>query len=187
MRRPECLLRLFSIEPAVLNRFRKVCSDDALGAGEIRNRARDFENAVIAACREPQPRNRLFEQHCALFVRCAVFVDLAWAEPRIVFVLTPKHAGARFRHTLSNDARRFTGARFREIVWRYRRHFDLDVDEVEQRAGDFSAVAQDLVGRAMAAAVGVAEEAAGTRIHRCDKLKLRLKIRLAREARPPIC
>ena len=105
MRRPECLLRLFSIEPAVLNRFRKVCSDDALGAGEIRNRARDFENAVIAACREPQPRNRLFEQHCALFVRCAVFVDLAWAEPRIVFVLTPKHAGARFRHTLSNDTR----------------------------------------------------------------------------------
>jgi hypothetical protein len=47
-----------------------------------------------------------------------------------------------------------------EIFHRHGGHFDVQVDTVEQRAGNFAAIARDLIGCAAAFAVGVAEVAA---------------------------
>ena len=51
----------------------------------------------------------------------------------------------------------------------------VQIDAVEQRAGEFVAVALDHIGRAGTAAAGLAEITAGTGIHRCDQLEARRK------------
>ena len=45
----------------------------------------------------------------------------------------------------------------REIVRRERRHFDVDVNAVEERAGDLRSIARDLIGRAATSIAEVAE------------------------------
>jgi hypothetical protein len=69
-----------------------------------------------------------------------------------------------------------------EIVLGQGRHLDLQIDAVEQRPGDFAAVARHNVRCAAAFRAGVPKITAGTRIHRRHELKVRRKIGLARGA-----
>ena len=50
-----------------------------------------------------------------------------------------------------------------------RRHFDLNVDAIEERAGDAGTIALDLQRRADAFFLRVGEKAAGARVHRGDQ------------------
>ena len=63
---------------------------------------------------------------------------------------------------LADFGGRFTGVFAGQFLIAQGRHFDLDVDAVEQRAGDFGAVALDLQRRAGAFLLRVGEIAAGT-------------------------
>src|SRR5262249_23574819 len=70
---------------------------------------------------------------------------------------------------LANRLRRFPGVATGEILITYRRHFDLNVDAVEERAGDSRAIALDLQRRADAFFLRVGKKAARARVHRCDQ------------------
>ena len=77
--------------------------------------------------------------------------------------------GSRVIHPLANDLRRLTGVAAGEILIADRRHFHLDVDAVEKRAGDPGAIALDLQRRADTFLLRIGEKAAGTRVHRRDQ------------------
>ena len=68
---------------------------------------------------------------------------------------------ARIINSLANDLRRFAGVAAGEVLITDRRHFDLDVDAVEKRAGDAGAIALDLQRRADTFLLRVGEKAAG--------------------------
>src|SRR5688572_13387896 len=99
--------RLRPVEPPILNRLRYLGSLQRLCTCEIRDRARDLENAVIRTRRQSQPADRLLEQSRARLVRHAVLVDLARRQARVGLALTCKLALAR-----SGDARAHRFARF---------------------------------------------------------------------------
>src|SRR3546814_584008 len=61
---------------------------------------------------------------------------------------------------------------------RLARHGQVQVDAVEQRAGELVAIALDLVRRAAAAPVGITEVATGAGIHRRHQLETRRKTHL---------
>src|SRR3546814_5084759 len=58
---------------------------------------------------------------------------------------------------------------------RLARHGQVQVDAVEQRAGELVAIALDLVRGAAAAPVGITEVATGAGVHRRHELKARRK------------
>src|SRR5947207_5899179 len=70
-----------------------------------------------------------------------------------------------------------------QCLRRQRRHFDSEIDAIEQRAGHASTIAGDAVRRAMAASALMPEPAARTWIHRGDKLELSRERALPRRAR----
>ena len=76
---------------------------------------------------------------------------------------------ARIIDPLADQLRRFAGVAAGEILVADRRHFDLNVDAVEERAGDAGAIALDLQRRADAFFLRIGEKAAGTRIHGGDQ------------------
>ena len=67
-------------------------------------------------------------------------------------------------------------------MWQ-RRDFDLDVDSIQQRAGNLAPITRHLIGRAAAFIQIVPKIAAGTRIHRRNQLELGRKVCLARGTR----
>ena len=114
---------------------------DMLRAIKISNRPRHLEDARVAAGREAEALGDEFEQAVAGFVRLAMFadeacghlgvaVDAAVSEP----LFLDRAAGFDAQ---GDDLRRFgVGA-----VDVHRRDFDLDVDAVEQGAGDSGTIA----------------------------------------------
>ncbi len=77
------------------------------------------------------------------------------------------------------------GFALRQLQQRVRRNgadFDLNVDAVEQGAGDTPLIPRHLVGRTAAGPGGMPQIAAGTGIHRRDELKPRRKLGLPRRA-----
>jgi hypothetical protein len=58
-----------------------------------------------------------------------------------------------------------------QVGHRQHGHLEEQVDAIEQRAGELAPVAGDLLGRASAAPVRVAVEAAGAGVHRRDQLE----------------
>ena len=71
--------------------------------------------------------------------------------------------------TLANRLRWFPSVATGEILIAYRRHFDLNIDAVEERAGDSRAIALDLQRRAHAFFLRIGKKAARARVHRCDE------------------
>jgi len=61
-------------------------------------------------------------------------------------------------------------------------HLDVQVDAVQQRAAELALVARHLVGRAAAAALCTAPEAAGAGVHGRNQLEARRKLRAVRGA-----
>ena len=72
-------------------------------------------------------------------------------------------------HALANRFRRFPSVAAGKILVSYRRHFDLNVDAIEERAGDARAIALDLQRCADAFFLRIGKKTAGARIHRGDQ------------------
>ena len=102
---------------------------------------------------------------------------------RIRFALARELALPRSLHTCTDDRARFPARTTRELIRRNRRHFDVNVDPIEQRSRDASAVTSHLFGRAMAFARVVTEIPARARIHRGNQGKARWKRNAERRAR----
>jgi hypothetical protein len=122
-----------SLEPTILNRLGDVTRFHIRFAGKVRNRARDFENAVITPCGQPEPTNCAAQQIRAGAIGNAVSVDFVRRETRIRCSLTGKLACARVRDAHLNRCGWLPGWSTREIFRRDSGHFELEVDTIEQR------------------------------------------------------
>src|SRR5258708_2292011 len=101
----------------------------------------------------------------------------------IGFTLPRNLAGKRSDYALAYRLPRFAGLAQAEILLGYGRYLYVEVDAVEERSGDAIAIAADLIRRAMTFAGVMAEETAGTRIHRRQQLEASGKFRLPGSAR----
>lgn len=100
----------------------------------------------------------MFQQILAGAVERAELIDFFYAQTAIGFSLAVKLQLVCFLDTLADGAAFLSSdLLFHQFLLRHGRYFDLHVDAVEQRAGDSSAVAGDLVGSAVASAGGVAQ------------------------------
>ena len=116
---------------------------------------------MVAARGEAEPADGLLQQSCTFVIKRTVLFDLARGKARVLFSLAGDHARAGGNDALADNVGSFAAGSARQILRRHRGHFDLDIDAVEQRAGDLAAVAQYLVGRALAAPAAVPEVTAG--------------------------
>src|SRR2546428_8961946 len=113
---------------------------EIVGAFEVRDRASDFQNAVVAAGGEAELGDRVFQDLFALGSQHAELSNVARAHLRVrvnVFV----EEASELRVARGDDAvpysfgrLRHTGAR--EVFLRNSRHVDLNIDAVHQRTGD---------------------------------------------------
>lgn len=157
-------LRLPAIQLTVAHSFGDVRAADGFAAGQVGDGAGDLEHAVIGARRQAQTRHRCRQQGLRGGFRHAVAFDFAHRQPRVrpaaalqLEVAAADHPLAHLRAALGIGLPRYA-QRVGFDPW----HEQLQVDAVEQRAGDACAIAADLVGRAAAFAGAVAEITAGT-------------------------
>ena len=130
-------------ERPVGQRLGEMHAADLLGAVEIGERARDAQHAMIAARREPHRVGGIADQRkpapcraCATSssagpLACALVRTPASAERRIALRL---HV-ARARDARRDLAAALGGRRQDQVGGRHGRHLDVQVDAVEQRAG----------------------------------------------------
>src|SRR5690606_9747917 len=114
----------------------------------------------------------------------AVRVELALAQARVREATAFELACARREHARAHvHARLARGRVAAQLGGARARHFDLQVDAIEQGPRDAAAIACDLFSAAGAASRRIAGPAAGAGIHRRDELEARREIGLARGAR----
>ena len=146
---------------------------DFFGAGEVGDGAADFEDPAVGAGAQAQFVDRGFEQSFRVIIHGAITLDVSRAHLGVgvdVSFLEPLQLNRpRVIDPLADELRRFAGVAAGEILIADRRHFDLNVDAVEERAGDTGAIALDLQRRADAFLLRVGEKAAGTRVHCGDQ------------------
>src|SRR2546426_2669015 len=160
-----------AVEAAVLDGFAQVVGLDARRAVQIGYGARDFQDAVVRAGGKPQARNGVFEQFLAFRRNRAVFSNEFRRHLRVgvhFFLLrvTLQLRLPRPYHALPHAVRVFRHMLASQFLVLHRGDFDVDVNTVQQRTGDFRDVALDQRRCAMAFARRVSEKTAGTRIHR---------------------
>src|SRR5215471_1197729 len=147
------------IEAAILHRFRDVLCAHPSRSAQIGDGARDFQNAIVRAGGKSHPADGHFERSLARVVERANFSNAGRWHPGIV-----EAAGLLDRARLQ-DAPSDIGGGFGigigpQLLERDRRHFDVDIDAVQQGTADLAEVLLDLPRRAAALARGVAVEAA---------------------------
>lgn len=137
-------------------------SEDVRAPRKIRDRPCHAKNAVHRPRRQLQQIDRVLEHR--LIVRCesADGIRFRLIEMRVAasgaLSLDFTRAHDAGTHDIAGFTGRCVGAQFGR---RQSRHFEMQVDAFEQRAGDLRAVALDRVGVAAAAAGGIAGPAAG--------------------------
>ena len=154
-----------SIQTPILNRFRQMLLTNILRSIKIGNRPRDFENARVAAGGEAEALGDELEEAVTGFVRLAMFADEARRHLGVTVDATVAEAfflnrAAGF-DAQGDHFRGFGVGTIDEITILHCRDFNLDVDAVKERAGDFGTVALHRDWRAGASMGAVAEIAAG--------------------------
>ncbi len=91
-----------SIQTPILDGLGQVLGGDAIGVIEVRNRPRDFQNAIMRAGAEAHSTNRHFERTLAGVVKRAQFPELRYRDLRVV-----KAAGLLQRSSLSHAPAHF--------------------------------------------------------------------------------
>jgi hypothetical protein len=139
---------------------------DFFGAGEVGDGAADFEDPAVGAGAQAQFVDRGFQQSLRVIIYGTITFDISGSHLGIgvdaPFLKTLQLNHARVIDALANGLREFAGVAAGEVLVTYRRHFDLNVDTIEEGAGDTGAVALDLQRRADAFLLRVGEKAAGT-------------------------
>ena len=148
--------------------FEEVGRGNGAGPGEIGDRTRDLENAIVGAGREVQLFHGLLQQDSKRAIDGTMLADLRMGHAGV-----DGGAGAGKARLLpaagsldpGADGRgRFAGLGLAQFFNRQGRCLDMEVNAVKQRPADARAVALDLRWRAPALMPRIAEVTAGTRI-----------------------
>jgi hypothetical protein len=151
-----------AIQFAITHGLGDVTGANHLRACEIGDGSCDFEHAVIGACGQRQPGHRRFQQLPRRWFRAAIAFDFTRRQPRIGFAGALQLPFAAAGHALAHAGAGFGGGvAVAERGTFDPRHVDVQIDTVEQRAGDAGAIAQHLIRRAAAFAGDIAQISAG--------------------------
>ncbi len=124
---------------AIGQRFRDMGAADTFLARQIRDRSRHAQHPVIAARGEPHAFGRFGQKFLPRRIRLRHAVEQFAFRFRIgaqASVLITRALGfAGTRHAFGDFRRAFGGRRQFQILRGNARHFDVDIDTVEQRAG----------------------------------------------------
>src|SRR5271156_6208707 len=158
------------------------------GALEVSDGARNFQNAVVGAGGEAQALNRGLQDFFAFGGNGAVFADQLRRHLRIGVDVFFGAVAFELNVAGTQHAAAHTGGAFdfhvtAQFLILHGRNFDVDVNAIQQRTGNFRNVALDLHRRAVAFALGVSEKSAGTGIHGGGQHEARRKIHGERCAR----
>ena len=134
---PAVLYRLGLPEPPVkgpvLDRLGHVGEGDALGAVQVRDRARHLQDAVIGPRREAHLVHGPV-QEARLHREGAEGLDLLRAQPGVRFPLPLRLPASRLQHHLPGLGGRKPCLGLLERLARHPPHFQVDVDPVQQRS-----------------------------------------------------
>src|SRR5205823_1088456 len=130
-----------AVERPVLDGFGDVRGADGLGALEVGDGTRDFQNAVVGAGAQTQAGHGVFEQAFALGGNIAIFADLSGAHLGVavnLFTLVALELAAPGRHHPRANLVGGVAARVvPQLAVLDGGHVDMDVNAVEQRSRDF--------------------------------------------------
>lgn len=161
---------VLTIQVAIADGFGQVGGLDVLAAFEVGDGARYFQDAVVGAGREVETVHGVLQQSQAAVVgtgverkQAAVHLGIAIDAGDGGVALFLNLTGAY--HPFANDGAGLAGAGVGHLFEGYGDDFDLQVDTVEQWAGDAVQVFLHLTGRAYAGFGGVVVVAAGTGVH----------------------
>ena len=136
---------------------------------EVRNRARHFQDAIMRSRGKPEAPDRSLQHFFAFLADSAEFPDQFrrhlrvrenFSFARIAFGLALTGAQHAFADRCGILGRSVPA----QFLVLHGGHFDVNVDAVEQGAGNLRDVTLDLWRAAMAFARGIAEKAAGLRV-----------------------
>jgi hypothetical protein len=146
---------------------------DFFGAGEVGDGPADFEDPAVGAGAQAEFVDGGFEQSFGVFIHGAIALDISGAHLRVgvngSFLKALELDVTRVIDALANRFRGFAGVATGEVLVANRRHFDLNVDAIEERSGDARAIALDLQRRADAFFLRIGKEAARARVHSRDE------------------
>lgn len=131
---------------------------------------------MVAPGRQAEPVDGAGQQASAAGVGRAPAVDLGTGQQRVGFALAGLLPVPGHGDPLADDGRGLARGRRLQFAGWQGRHFQHQVDAVEQRAGELVVVAGDLLGRAAAAPVGVSVVAAGAGVHGRHELEAGRKL-----------
>jgi hypothetical protein len=150
-----------AVEGAVADGFEEVGWLDGVGGGEVGDGAADFEDAVVGAGAEVEFVHGLFQHGGTFGAEGAELLEGAVGHAGVGFVFGSGEARGLSLPGGEDACPDGGGGLGRgivvEIAELHGGCFDMDVDAIEERSGDFGAVAFDLRGRAAALPFGVPE------------------------------
>ena len=152
-----------SVQRAILDRFANVVGGDVFGIGEVGDGAGDLEDAIVSAGAEVQLGHGHLHHAFGGFVEGAMALEELGGHAGVAADLGILGEAlaldvARFFHALADGGGGLAGSSFAgDVPIRHGGDFDVDVDAVEERAGDAVAVTLDIGGAATALAFRVAE------------------------------
>lgn len=157
-----------AIEPPVADGFAQVRYLDSFLFAQIGDTAGHLQYPVKCPGGQPQPGHGLFHQAAPAVIQGAGLLKLPAAQGVVGLAGSRQLDLPGLGHPAADL---FAGFGIRsggadQFLRCQAGHFDMHVDAVQQRAGDAPPVAGDLLRRAAAAGVGVAQVAAGTSL-RC--------------------
>jgi hypothetical protein len=173
-----------TIELAPADRLGQVRGADGIGALHVGKRARHPLDALHRTRGQIQRGHGALEQALIPGHQPAPALGFVLAELGVEFAGAGQLQGSAVEHPGPYECGGFATRRgLSQVLWLDPRHRHVQVDAVEQRAGQAMAVLLDHVGGAAAPTAGIAGPPAGTGIHRRNELEARGKIRIAAEAR----
>jgi hypothetical protein len=150
---------------------------DTIALLQIGDGARHLENAVVGAGRQTQMVDRPLQEFFALLVDRTVAADVAGGHMGVAEQLGMAFEAGQLSLTGSVDPFAYRGGRLagrlaHQVVEGDSGDLHVEIDPVEEGAGDTRPVALDRQRRAGAFVMGIAQIAAGTGIHGGDEHEL---------------
>lgn len=139
-------------------------SSNTLAGVQVRDGAADFEDAVVRAGGEAHFAHCSFHKSLGIFADLAILPEVPRLHLRVgVDAVTPETLLLDLSclgHTFTDMNRRFSRSIICDLAELDRRHLDMNIDPVHERAGYAGPVGLDLVGRAETLMQGIAVKTA---------------------------
>ena len=142
-----------AIEGAVLDRLRDMFSGDGFRAGQVGDGAGDLEHPVVGAGAEVQIGHGKLQEFEDGRFQPAVLLELARVHARVARGLRPLFEPLLLppsgrHHPVADFPGVLARAVARDLAKVHRRHFDVQIDPVEQGTGNAAQITLDFARRA---------------------------------------